>query len=101
MSSKITYSVIVRNPNSWTQNEDGSNREYEITADCGHKHQSLAAAQACKDKLTAWYCNCGERSNAHHRRCSSSTGHTANSTSARWYHARVEASDGSEIQERY
>lgn len=90
-STQTTYSVVVRNPNSWTQNEDGSNREYEITAHCGHKHHTEKAAEACKDRLTAWYCNCGERSNAHHRRCSSSTRHTANSTSAKWYHATVEA----------
>lgn len=88
--SKTTYSVVVRNSNSWTQNRDGSNREYEITAHCGHKHKTEAAAEQCLLNLTAWYCNCGERSDAHHRRCSSSTGHTQNSTSSRWYHATVE-----------
>lgn len=87
--SKSTYSVVVRDPNSWTQNRDGSDRQYEITAHCGHKHKSLEAADACMARLTAWYCNCGERCDSH-RRCSSSTGHTANSTSATWYHATVE-----------
>lgn len=98
MSSKITYSVIVRNPNSWTQNEDGSNREYEITAHCGHKHQTETAAEACKDRLTAWYCICGERSDAHHRRCSNGGRHSANSTSAKWYQATVEASNAAEVK---
>lgn len=83
-----TYSVIARNRNSWTQDEDGGNREYEITAHCGHNHKTREAAQSCMDKLTAWHCNCGERSDSH-RRCSSSTGHTQDSTSARWYHAQV------------
>lgn len=83
MANKITFSVIARNPNSWTQNEGGSNREYEITADCGHKHKTQSAAEKCKTNLTAWYCNCGYRSDSHYRKCSSSTSHTYNHTSAR------------------
>jgi hypothetical protein len=95
-STPITFRVIVRNPNSWTQNQDGSSRQYEITAECGHKHRTVETAQACLSQLTAWYCNCGELSNSH-RRCSSSTGHTANHTSARWYHAQIEDSTGQQL----
>lgn len=72
MSSKITYSVIVRNPNSWS----ASTGIHEEVANCGHKHKSYEAAQACYERLTAW---------------------RDGSTSARWYHARVEDSTGHEI----
>ena len=72
MSNKITYSVIVRNPNSW----DASTGIHEETAHCGHDHKSYEAAKACFDRLTAW---------------------RNGSTSARWYHARVEDSTGHEI----
>ena len=71
----ITYSVVVRNPNTWTQDRNGGNREYEITAHCGHKHKSFGTAQACHARLTAW---------------------RDGSTSARWYHARIEDSTGHE-----
>jgi len=91
MTSQTTYSVVVRNPNSWTQNRDGSNREYEITAHCGHNHKTEAAAEQCRQKLTAMYCVCGARSDAH-TYCPNSgrAQHSRNSTSAKWYHAAVE-----------
>jgi hypothetical protein len=91
MTSQTTYSVIVRNPNSWTQDRDGSNREYEITAHCGHNHKSEAAAELCMAKLTAGYCVCGEKSTSH-TYCPNSgrAQHNADSTSAKWYHATVE-----------
>jgi hypothetical protein len=85
-----TFSVIVRNSNSWAQNEDGGNRVYEEVANCGHRHKTEAAAEACMTKLTAWRCNCGARSNSR-TRCNSSTGtHSMDSTSALWHHSRVE-----------
>jgi len=87
----MTYSVVVRNPNSWTEEKDGT-REYEITAHCGHNHRSKAAAENCKAKLTAWYCICGHRIGSGVSRCPANggCGHSANSTSAKWYHAYVE-----------
>jgi hypothetical protein len=94
MSNKITYSVIARDCNSWTVDSEGR-IEYAETANCGHKHQTLAAARHCCDKLTAWHCLCGRTTKSYAPCCK--TPH--NSTSARWYHAGVEASDGSEIPE--
>lgn len=43
----MTYSVISRNPNSWTQNHDGSGRVYEIQESCGHKHRTILGAVKC------------------------------------------------------
>jgi hypothetical protein len=76
-STPITYSVIVRNPNSWS----ASTGIHEELANCGHNHKSFATAQGCYDRLTAW---------------------RDGSTSARWYNARIEdsheiAPDGSQI----
>jgi hypothetical protein len=87
MSSKITYSVIVRNPNSWS----ASTGIHEEIANCGHLHQSPEAAQACMDKLTAWHCLCGRTTKAYAPCC----GTPRNSTNARWHNAQVEPS-GSE-----
>jgi hypothetical protein len=67
-----TYSVIVRSPNSWS----ASTGSHEELANCGHNHKSFVTAQACYDRLTAWH---------------------DGSTSARWYHARIEDSTGHEI----
>ncbi len=93
MSSKITYSVVVCNPNSWTLKEDGS-REYEITAHCGHKHQTAEAASACMARLTRWWCLCGRTSARWYAPC---CGTPHNSTSSTWYHAQVEDSTGHKI----
>lgn len=94
MKSKTTnyYCVVVRDPNSWS----ASTGIHLELANCGHRHKSVEAAATCKAKLTAWYCICGERSDSH-RRCSSSTGHRADHTSARWYHAQIEDSNGKRI----
>lgn len=72
MSNTITYSVIVRNPNSWS----ASTGIHEELANCGHNHKSFATAQACYDRLTAW---------------------RDGSTSARWYNAQIEDSTWHEI----
>jgi hypothetical protein len=91
------YQVVVRNQNSWTQNEDGSNREHEIIAVCGHKHKMIVDARACMNDLKAWYCTCGERSDSR-RRCTSNMGHhTRNSTSSLWYRAGVEVGEDSDV----
>jgi hypothetical protein len=87
--SQPTYSVVVRNPNAWTQDRDGSNREYEITAHCGHNHKTHEAAKQCMSKLTEWRCLCGKTANSYAPCCKT----PRNSTSARWYKAHVEASD--------
>jgi len=71
-STPITYSVIVRNPNSWTE----PSGIHEEIANCGHNHKSFATAAACGARLTAWH---------------------DGSTSARWHHARIEDSTGHEI----
>jgi hypothetical protein len=87
ISKKITYSVIVRDPNSWCE----STGIHQELAHCGHKHRTTEAAQDCMDKLTAWHCFCGRTTQSYAPCC-----HTPhNSTSARWYHAQIEASNGS------
>jgi hypothetical protein len=88
MSSKITYSVIVRDLNSWSAS---TGIHLEI-ANCGHNHQSLEATQACMDKLTAWHCLCGRTTKAYAPCC----GHPRNSTNERWYHAKIEANEVTE-----
>ena len=71
-STTLTYSVIVRNPNSWS----ASTGIHEELCNCGHNHKSFATAKACYDRLTAW---------------------RDGSTSARWYNARIEDSTGHKI----
>ena len=53
--SKLTYSVVVRNPNSWNRPRASTKK----LANCGHHHKTIVTAQACKDRLTAWHCLCG------------------------------------------
>jgi hypothetical protein len=40
-----TYMVVVRNPNSWVRTDAGD--IHEITAQCGHRHRSVDAAEKC------------------------------------------------------
>ncbi len=71
-STPTTYSIIVRNSNSWS----ASTGIHEELANCGHHHKSFATAQACLDRLTTW---------------------RDGSTSARWYHAQIEDNTGHRI----
>jgi hypothetical protein len=86
---KITYSVVVRNPNSW----DAATGIHEELANCGHQHKSITTARACFDRLTAWHCLCGRSKNRYAPCC----GTPHNSTSARWYHAQIEDAAGNEV----
>jgi hypothetical protein len=69
----MTYSVVVRNPNSWSE----STGIHEELANCGHKHKTIETAQACYSRLTVW---------------------RNGSTSATWYHAHIEDSQGREVE---
>ena len=90
--SETTYSVVVRDANSWS----ASTGVHQELANCGHHHKSITTAQGCLERLTAWHCLCGRTTSSYAPCC-----HTPhNSTSARWYHARIEDSNG-EIIERY
>jgi hypothetical protein len=84
-STTITFSVVVRNPNSW----NAATGIHEELDNCGHKHKTQGAAESCMAKLTRWWCACG-RTSAYYAPC---CGTPRNSTSARWYHAHVESSD--------
>ena len=85
----LTYAVVVRDPNSWS----ASTGIHLELANCGHHHRTIEAAQHCLEKLTAWRCLCGRTTKSYAPCC-----HTPhNSTSARWYHARVEDSNGNRI----
>ena len=75
--SNLTYSVVVRDANSW----DAKTGIHCLLRDCGHNHRSLAAAARCHAKLTKV------------------TGQWGNggTTSAAWFNAVVEASDGEQF----
>ena len=92
--SKLTYSIVVRNPNSW----DASTGIHEELANCGHHHKTIVTAQVCMDRLTAWHCLCGHTTSSYAPCCKT----PQNSTSARWYNARIEDSKGFEVRnDRY
>jgi hypothetical protein len=69
-SNKLTFSVVVRDSNSW----DAKTGIHLQLAECGHNHKSLATAQRCYSKLA------GQQADGMY--------------SARWYHARIEDSEG-------
>ena len=87
----MTYSVVVRNPNTWTEYTDGS-RVYEELRRCGHAHQTVDAAAACLTRLTQWYCLHEEPTGSYCERCGGWAAH--NHTSGAWWHAQVEDSRG-------
>ena len=78
MSSKITYSVVVRDPNSW----DAKTGIRCLLRDCGHNHRTLPAAAQCHAKLT---------------RITGGQWGNGGTTSAAWFKAVVEASDGEQF----
>lgn len=71
MTTKITYSVVVRDPSSRSKST-GIHREVN---NCNHHHKTFAAASACLQRLTKW-----------------TDGHTC----ADWWNAHVEDSTGHE-----
>lgn len=48
----MTYTVISRDPNSWTRTAQGD--FHEITFDCGHHHRTLEGAIRCLRTLDGW-----------------------------------------------
>jgi hypothetical protein len=85
MPKAATYSVIVRDPNSWNA-VTGIHQEL---ANCGHHHKTHEAAEQCLSKLTAWRCLCGRTTKSYAPCC----GTPHNSTSGKWYHATIEVSE--------
>lgn len=77
-----TYSVIVRDPNSW----NAATGVHQELSHCGHRHKTMDAARKCYSKLTVWHCLCG-RTTASYAPCCS-TPH--NSTAAVWHNANIE-----------
>ena len=47
----MTYSVVVRNPNTWTITD--GRRVFEEINRCNHEHQTVASAAACLKEFTA------------------------------------------------
>lgn len=84
-----TYSVVVRDANSWSRDTG----IYSELDNCGHKHRTVEAAQKCLEALTAWRCLCGRTTKPYARCC----GTPHNSTSAHWYHARIENNETLEV----
>jgi hypothetical protein len=87
----MTYSVVVRNSNTWTEYTDGS-RVYEELRRCGHAHQTVDAAAACLTRLTQWYCLHEEPTGSYCEQCGGRAAH--DHTSGAWWHAQVEDSRG-------
>lgn len=79
----MPYTVIKRDCDSVTQGNA------PIVADCGHKHRTRHAAEACREKLTASSCMHGVTTG---KRCYQCSGWIAkfDSTSLLWRGARVE-----------
>ena len=87
----MTYSIVVRNPNTWTECTDGSH-VYEELRRCSHAHDTVDAAVVCLTKLTQWYCLHEEPTGSFCEQCGGRAGH--DHTSGEWYRARVEDSKG-------
>jgi uncharacterized membrane protein YebE (DUF533 family) len=69
---RMTYSVIVRNPNSW----NAATGIHEELANCGHKHRTVQAGAACLANLAKPYEDGG--------------------IPATWYNARLEENETGE-----
>lgn len=84
-------SVVVRDPNSWSV----STGKHEVRAHCGHKHKTIAAAQACYERLTASQCQHGRKAGLPCRQC---LGYAqAQSWSATWRNANLEDQAGNQV----
>jgi len=86
----MTYSVVVRNPNTWAITDGRC--VYEELQRYGHEHQTTDAAAACLSRLTQWYCLHEEPTGSYCGQCGGRAGH--DHTSRTWWHAQVEDSKG-------
>jgi hypothetical protein len=83
-----TYSVVVRDPNSWF----AATGIHQLVRDCGHAHKTPQAADKCAAKLLNYHCNHGRVTGT---TCSDCHGRArANNHSANWHLATIERSDG-------
>jgi hypothetical protein len=48
----MTYTVVTRNPNSWTIKKETGTKIMDIVSTCGHKHRSEESADKCRLKLS-------------------------------------------------
>jgi hypothetical protein len=87
-SAKVTYSVVVRDPNSW----DAKTNINLLLHECGHNHKTIEAAEACHHRLLHSICSHGRLTG---KPCSGCHGRAGqNSWSARWHNGRIEDSNG-------
>ena len=77
-----TYSAVVE---SGSCSPDYT--RWDERCNCGHKHRTVAAAQNCLDRLTQSYCNHGRIAGTPCKHCLGYA--NADSTSAKWYGARI------------
>lgn len=73
-------------------------KRWEERAHCGHAHRTIDAALACMEKLTRSYCNHGRPAGLP---CTHCLGYAqAQSTSAKWYNARLHNQRGERVMLR-
>jgi hypothetical protein len=88
---KETYSVVVESGSS-----DRTYTRWEEREHCGHKHRTIEAAEACKAKLTRWWCQHGRPAKSLCSQCLGGVAR-ANSTNAAWYAARIHNQNGERV----
>lgn len=89
---RIVYTVIVADHDAIARDPHREGREIrvapEIVCSCGHEHNTLAAAEACRERLWDRRCGkCGQRETPG-RRCRDGHGHSIVS-SAKWHSATI------------
>lgn len=86
-----TYTVVVRDPNSW----DASTGIHQLLRDCGHNHKTALAADKCASKLLNYTCQHGEHAGV---LCSGCRGRArADNHSGNWHRCNIERSDGATV----
>jgi hypothetical protein len=91
-TQKRTYSVVVRDPNSWDSKTD----IHRLLRSCGHNHKTFRAAKACENALLDYHCNHGRPTGTMCYQCHGIA--TADSWSADWHLSSIEDSDGNHVE---
>ncbi len=90
--SKVTYSVVGRGPNSW----GAGTGVHLMLRECGHKHKTIAAAEACERRLVRASCSHGTLAGMLCKDCLGRA--SASQWSADWFHSCIEDSAGNQAE---